>query len=569
MLKLLRARLGDAERGVAIIVVMGIGMVLLILATVAATAAISGTMKARQDQAWSAALSAAYAGIDEYQSRLSNDSFYVQYGNPDAEFSDGSDVILPTGTQENEAFGIGTDGTWATVAGSGGEARFRYEINTTEYLETGIVRVRSTGLVNGVTRSIVADLRQTGFIDFLYFTDYEIQDPQISGESSSCVKYEWAGRDDSSCTGIQFGKNDVVNGPLHSNDTLLICESTFKGAVTTSNSADKGSGRIYEIPSGCGTANFTSGISYSPTVGMPSTNAKMKRETRSDLTTDGVPSPGCLYTGPTSIVLNADGTMTVKSPWTKKTQVVGDPATSGSTPGMCGTTTALRSAAGATITVPDKNIVYVQNVPTVTTDPNYWKSSESGRPTCPSKGNNLGYPISNESVSNDAYGCKNGDLFVKGTLNGKVTLAAENYVYVVGNITYKDSSSDVLGLVGNNAVWVWNPMNGSGDKLLSGSNREIDAAILSVAHTFQVQNYKYTGNRGTLTVKGAIAQKFRGPVGTSSGGVIVTGYTKDYNYDPRFKYTAPPKFLNPDTTTYGVTTWMDTQTAMNPDGSYR
>ncbi|MBX3097815.1 MAG: hypothetical protein KF812_13250, partial [Fimbriimonadaceae bacterium] len=85
-MKLLRARLGDTERGVAIIVVMGIGMVLLILATVAATAAISGTMKARQDQAWGAALSAAYAGIDEYQSRLSNDSFYVQYGNPDAEF---------------------------------------------------------------------------------------------------------------------------------------------------------------------------------------------------------------------------------------------------------------------------------------------------------------------------------------------------------------------------------------------------------------------------------------------------------------------------------------------------
>ncbi|MBX3088726.1 MAG: hypothetical protein KF742_09545 [Cryobacterium sp.] len=569
MLRLLRSRLGTGEQGFSIILVVGIGMVLMILATVVATSAISGTMKARQDQAWSAALSAAYAGIDEYQSRLSNDSFYVQYGNPAADFSTGSSLTLPTGTQENDAFGIGTDGTWATVAGSGGSAKFRYEINTTEYLETGIIRVRSTGLVDGVTRSIVADLRQTGFIDFLYFTDYEIQDPQISGESSSCVKYEWAGRDESSCTGIQFGKNDVVNGPLHSNDTLLICESTFKGPVTTSNSVNKGSGRLYEIPSGCGTANFTSGMSYSPTVGMPSTNAKMKRETRSDLTTAGVPNPGCLYTGPTSIVFNADGTMTVKSPWTKKTQIAGEPATSGSTPAACGSITALHSSSGATITVPANNMVYVQNVPTVSSDPNYWTNSESGRPTCPSKGNNLGYPISNESAATDAYGCRNGDIFVKGTLKGKVTLAAENYVYVVGDITYKDSSSDILGLVGNNAVWVWNPMNSSGNKLLTGSNREIDAAILSVAHTFQVQNYSKTGVRGTLTVKGAIAQKFRGPVGTASGGVIVNGYTKDYNYDPRLKYTAPPKFLNPDTTTYGVTTWMDTATAMNPDGSYR
>ncbi|MBX3067845.1 MAG: hypothetical protein KF867_08275 [Cryobacterium sp.] len=567
MLSLLKSRLGNSEHGYVLVVVIGIGMVLMILATVLATSAISGTMKARQDQAWNSALSAAYAGIDEYQSRLSNDSFYMQYGNPSANFSTGSSLILPTGTQENPAFGIGTTGTWATVAGSGGKAKFRYEVNTTEYLETGIIRVRATGLVNGVTRSLVADLRQTGFIDFLYFTDYEIQDPEISGESSSCVKYEWAGRS-TSCTKIQFGKNDVVNGPLHSNDTLYICEATFNGAVTTSNSSPSG-GRLYDIPSGCGTASFSSGIAYSPTVGMPSTNAKMKRETRSDLTANGVPSPGCLYTGPTSVVLNSNGTMTVKSPWTKKTQIAGDPATSGTTPAMCGSIADLKSSSGATITVPDKNMVYIQNVPTVSSDPNYWGTYESGRPSCAYRGNSLGYPISNESASTSAYGCRNGDLFIRGTTHGKVTFAAENYVYVTGDITYSNSSTDVLGLVGNNAVWVWNPMDRYGDKLLSGSDREIDAAIISVAHTFQVQNYEYTGKRGTLTVKGAIAQKFRGPVGTSSGGVIVNGYVKDYNYDPRFKYTAPPKFLNPDTTTYGVTTWMDTPAAMNPDGSYR
>jgi type II secretory pathway pseudopilin PulG len=568
MKRILNARIGREDRGFALIIVVTIGAVLMILATVAITAAISGTMKARQDQSWSAALSAAYAAIDEYQSRLSNDSFYVQYGNPDADFSEDSDVTLPTGTQENPAFGIGTTGTWATVAGSGGTAKFRYEVNTSDYFDTGVIQVRATGLVNGVTRSVIADLRQTGFIDFLYFTDYEIQDPEISGEGSGCVKYEWAGRS-SSCTSIQFGKNDVINGPLHSNDTLLICESEFNGNVTTSNSQNKGSGRLYLIPSGCGTADFKTGIGYAPTVGMPATNSQMKRETRSDLKTQGVPSPGCLYTGPTSIVFNSDGTMTVKSPWTKKTQVTGDPNTGGSTPAMCGTTTALRSSSGATITVPDRNLVYVQNVPTVSSDPNYWSKNESGQPSCKKNGNPLGYPISKEYSSSSAYGCKNGDLFVQGTLKGQVTLAAENYVYVTGDIVYKDSSTDILGLVGNNAVWVWNPMDDDGDKLLSGSNREIDAAILSVAHTFQVQNYKYTGKRGDLTIKGAIAQKFRGPVGTSSGGVIVNGYVKDYNYDPRLKYTAPPKFLSPVTTTYGVTTWMDTPAAMNADGSYR
>jgi hypothetical protein len=46
---------------------------------------------------------------------------------------------------------------------------------------------------------------------------------------------------------------------------------------------------------------------------------------------------------------------------------------------------------------------------------------------------------------------------------------------------------------------------------------------------------------GTLEVNGAIAQKFRGAVGTSGG----TGYFKNYVYDDRLRYEAPPHFLNP------------------------
>ena len=46
---------------------------------------------------------------------------------------------------------------------------------------------------------------------------------------------------------------------------------------------------------------------------------------------------------------------------------------------------------------------------------------------------------------------------------------------------------------------------------------------------------------GTLTVNGAIAQKFRGAVGTTGG----TGYIKDYNYDDRLRYQEPPHFFDP------------------------
>ncbi len=139
-----------------------------------------------------------------------------------------------------------------------------------------------------------------------------------------------------------------------------------------------------------------------------------------------------------------------------------------------------------------------------------------------------------------------------------MTVAAENYIYVTGDVTYDDSSSDVLGLSATNAIQVWNPMNSSAcgwqgsqrcyTSLLQNNGREIDAAMISAAHTVQVQNSNYGGSRGTLKIVGAIAQKFRGVVNT--GG---NGYVKNYVYDARLKHTAPPKFLNPVTTTYGIT----------------
>ena len=139
---------------------------------------------------------------------------------------------------------------------------------------------------------------------------------------------------------------------------------------------------------------------------------------------------------------------------------------------------------------------------------------------------------------------------------------------MTGDIRYRDSQEDVLGLVGNDAIWVWNPTTGSSryydNTLLGGYNRRIDAAILSVGHTFAVQNPSIGSGRGTLTVNGAIAQKFRGIVRSGSGG-----YVKNYVYDVRLKYVAPPKFLSPVTTTYGVNVWIEVEPAFEASGAAR
>jgi len=577
MIRWMHKRLGSGagdERGMALVMVIAIGSVLTILVVAATAFALGGLKKATTDGAWGSALAAAYAGIEEYQSRLANDTAYYRYGNPASTFSTASRVTLPTGAAANAAFGVGTAGTWATVAGSGGASVFRYEVDNSNYVKTGTLRLRATGKVGKETRSIVADLRQQGFVDFLYFTDYEIQDPVQTGVSvDTCQRYAWAGRPATGCSDIAFGANDVIDGPTHSNDTIRVCAATFTGAVTTSYNPSSGlrysptnsnnvscSGQVFELPGY---------PAYSPVIGMPPTNSQMKKEVRTDIPAD-VPDPGCLYTGPTEIVFNASGTMTVRSPWTVKTRVSGDPATSGTTPAECGSINALGSATGATIAVPPNNLVYVQNVPTVSTDPNYWPSRNlpgglqcRGEAASSGNGNGIGFPTTQEAPpASDSYGCRNGDAFVKGTVRGAVTIASENYIYVTGDVVYNDPATDILGLVGNNSVWVWNPVKSNGDSILANNGRRIDAAIVSVAHTFQVQNYSKGGSRGTLTVNGAIAQKFRGIVRSGTNG-----YTKHYVFDSRFRYIAPPKFISPVSTTYGVNVWIEVKPVFTSSGA--
>ncbi len=313
---------------------------------------------------------------------------------------------------------------------------------------------------------------------------------------------------------------------------------------------------------------------------MPATNSELKKETRSDLEDSDVPRPGCLYTGPTQFTFAANGTVTIKSPFTKMTRIGNAAASVGSAPDECGKITDLQSPAGATIPVPENNVLYVQNVPAVSGDVNYWAPSATpAKFSCTSTASNkgrrgwtfdgVGYPVADEVAADPTpYACRAGDAFVSGRFKGAATVSAENYVFVVGDITYVDAKEDILGLVGNNAVWVFNPLDSSKEPLL-GKNRTINAAILSVAHTFQVQNYSRGGKRGDLTVLGAIAQKYRGPVGTTSGGSINNGYVKAYTYDERFKFKAPPKFLNPVTTTYGVTTWVESAAAFLANGAAR
>jgi Tfp pilus assembly protein PilX len=615
---------GRRDAGIALPTVIGLCLVMLIMVAGSLTAVTGGMLRTNTSEDLKAAMAAAYAGVGEYQSRLSNDATYYKFGNPSAAFSatSATSLSLPTGTNKNDAFGNSTSDAWAVVPnadGSDSGARFRYQVDNSDYATKGVIRLQSTGKVGNVTATLVADLRQTGFIDFLYFTDFETSDPLLSATyknqtdangNNVCARYAWATPTrPSGCGNIQFAAFDTLQGPVHSNDTLDICGATFTGAVTTADPRTPN----YENDNGCPSATFKVGTGPTTVskLSMPLTNASMPKETVPD-TPATVPNPGCLYTGPTTIqfsVVAGAGMMRVWSPYTRHTEVTSTGG-NGPDPAKCGAISDLQSTAGALIPVLDLNLVYVQSVPAGSTDPNYWASNATpANLTCinvtqgsqVSGGFSFGsirYPSANEllpassTTDNPAYSCRSGDLYVSGVLKGRTTLAAKNYVYATGDITYSDPSSDILGLVAENSVWAWNPIvcsktlttdrwgnlscPGTWGYGNSDADPTISGAILSVQHTFMAQNYDGgsvgLGARGTLTVNGAIAQKFRGTVATGgldrSGNYYrSTGYAKSYTYDDRLKNTAPPKFLTPVSTTYGVTQFSGVSPAYSASGA--
>jgi hypothetical protein len=577
-----RLRPSADDRGAALIMVVLLGFVSILLVGTGLTVATSGLRQASSTQQSASALDAAFAGVQDYVARINADDAYVtKYANLASSFtlgsgSKGTDGVDP----QNPAFGTGVSGAGAST----GAAKYRYEVDNSAYKTTGVVRLRATGVAGNRARSLLVSLRVRGFVDYSYFTDYEIQDPQISGAPvATCEKHVWEGRP-VDCGGVRdivFGSSDAVSGDVHSNDRMVICGATFTGRLTTAYSGSP----LYSTRN-CTTVKTISNITHADALPMPSTNSTMETDA------------ACLYTGPTQITYNSDGTMTVVSPWTKYTAVKNNV---GSNPGACGSPAQLATPGGARVGQLDADLLYVQNVPSVDTDPNYrstastppgvrcvdangaltsatdgigWSLTSAGA-TNPS----IRYPGSNEAPATTkfgvidpswnttlpAYGCRNGDLYVEGTVTKQTTAASENYVYVTDDLLYADRTTDVLGLVGQNAVFVWNPMTKITDRpMLNDSGREIDAAVVSVAHTFQVQNYDRGGTRGALTVFGSIAQKYRGPVAASFPD---TGYTKSYAYDPLLKTVSPPKFLASTATSFTVTRYAAVPSAYTPAGA--
>jgi Tfp pilus assembly protein PilX len=520
-------RLRRDERGFVMVTVLLVTFVLLMATVVVLNRAVGSQNISRHDQDWNAALAAAEAGIDDYLYRTNNSS------------------VIPPSPTGNTAIAP----SWKSVPGPASGGQFSYAVDSSTLAVDGTIRLMVSGRVNGVVRTVEATLRRKTFLDYMYFTNYETVDPALYGSSpytqytqaqalANCARYYYGSpARNSNCTDIQFITGDVINGPLHSNDAILINGSpVFNGATTTSWNT---SAPRYRCSGSCSPTFALSGDpKYVQPLTMPPSNTGLKAVATA--------AGGCLFTGPTSITLNSGGTMTVNSPFTKSSN--------------CAKT--------GTYAIPSNGIIYVQTVPASSSDPNYTAG-------CPynvgGKLHPLGYPLAAGDVT--TYNCRDGDVFLKGTLGGQLTIAAENDIDVIGNVTYAGglTGSDLLGLIPNEYVWVYHPVDTNGDNITGTNgvltNPTIYAAMLTIQHSFRVQNHRDGVPLGTLAVRGAIGQQYRGSVGTNSGGSIASGYLKDYVYDNRLKALSPPYFIDPVASAWHTATWAECLPASPPSTS--
>ncbi|HRY08898.1 MAG: hypothetical protein H6528_01320 [Actinobacteria bacterium] len=672
------------ERGVAMIMVLGMMSVLTIVVAAALSYAVSVGPQVNRDENWQAALAAAQAGVDDYLAKLNRTDAYaltvdcdnVALRGPDAEANE-------CGWDED------TEPGWVAVqAGNPIAGKFHYDVNTANFWKDGSVWVESTGKVRGVSRTIQVRVARGGSTDFLYYTDFEDADPQNlvayppggskslptggarydacgrSGPSLATYWWQGGGRVTSNwCQEIQFAGNDVLDGDVHFNDSPLMSSSGgtrprfLKGYEVADPNCTEAAGRpdANGIGTNAGDGKcWRSTSSVNPYVGTAGARPALPLYLP-DNSDKFVNFPGCHYYGDTRIRFNSNGTMTVWNTTSAGQDIKGpgSPAdlNCGNASQFVPATGEKYPATGQTVPVPTDMVIYVHASPAGSaacvpgqivngtasgstsgdqipkgtgdsfqgvSDISYYNPEESSYTTTKQWRRVSGSwvvdttfspnpTISTEVPSGDThpvtFDCGLGNVYIEGTVSGRVTVAAQNNVVLTDNLTVNSTAvgntaigPDMVGLVAANSVVVYHPVSRSSSTDTEGPvemprNRNVNcpsspssntisgtsgrngdtltcvwtttrefgssysdiphagltdyndnfwiyASIQTLQRSFWVQNYNRGDDLGTLSVRGSIAQKWRGAVGTSGG----TGFAKDYSYDTRLQFASPPYF---------------------------
>lgn len=438
------------DSGVAMILVMAWGLLMMGLVLVVSQAVVNQIVPSDRSEHSYAALSAAEAGLADIEARL-------QVGTIISVTQDASNLALKG---------------WVPVPGGNTDAEFTYAIDASKAGAVGEVRAYSMGRSGDVTRVVEAVLSKRSTLDYVYMSDIETPSPDTPGVYSTSL-YGTSGltyqevarllcdrrwvepgpvrvsstgtvtnglqRNVRYCKWAGIFSSERLIGKLHTNDVWWLenvnLSSTLQaGAITSSCRTTNEGLAAGEV--GCPVnhrfiATNTSGISTTTDASLyqgdlwtiPGTNSTQRDPlydsvldlpANPDLLKQRAAESGCIFTGPTRIRFSEEGGvgyMYVTSPDTKLTRAGCD--------GADGTT--LQSPATAQVTkkvaLTDFTdlVIFVQDVrPSTETDTAgadysdplqkyYWEKQNrwvaGTEPTCTLKGaNKYPYVIPNDAT---------------------------------------------------------------------------------------------------------------------------------------------------------------------------
>lgn len=448
-----------------------------------------------------------------------------------------------------------TSGSTVAVQGTAGES-YSYQpvvsgctgtnaVGTVLDPNTGLLRMKFYGYdgTHGQRRTIIADFRPVTPLSYLWSTVSETVDPNsVSGAANHCngATYSSGSAPTNSGCWLLWASNDHINGPMYTQDQYYV-SSTGSTGPTFGRTAQDTIAASGSSSSVCVTGDGSS---------TPTTHA-----CPSSVTMNGTPKPGApiipLPDQNQALATDASSHGLLLSPGTTTLTLA---IVSGQTVIQSGTTCTGTSASTCVNTSANGTALAGTNLSSF---PVVYAPNPSS-PSCPSYDpTNVTYPVVTTGTPASYIGSFTGacgDLYVSGTYNTSITLGAADSVIVTGNLLNQNDTNPTgsnvtltgaatLGLVANQYVRVYRPVSNPAGTCASTAstpgNVTIDGAVLALAHSFDVDNYD-CGTPATLTIHGALAQKYRGPVAMVNSGGAVTGYNKNYNYDNRFKYVMPP-----------------------------
>jgi Tfp pilus assembly protein PilX len=468
------------DDGISMIVTIAVMVVTSLLLIAAFTSAQGEIHLTSTDTAEKKAYYAAEAGIEDYEYHLTQDGNYLSYCTEPPTTNPALNQVGSTanrakvpgrkeGEETHEEYAIQLLPAETDTRSGDHKCDPTHLVETMleekEGTATGTFRIESTGYSENARRTLVATFRNANFVSFVWYTKYETFDPVVYGLPlrTQCEKFYGERPGESECPNNFFIEKESVNGPMHTEDHVGVCGNPVFGRskndrIEFGSFGHEGDEGYSNEGIGCSSKPEFKGLHVKPSEVVPIEPPPGDEEL------EHVVESAYHFKGKTEIVLEG-GVM-------KIVEHKGAGAT-----GNIETEEKTKSG----VAYPPNGVIYVSGGCTEAYTPFGPKPLYSNDTTC-------------------------GNAYVKGEYSTALTIASQNDVIIIGNITTAVDGSGtpttnaMLGLIANNFVRIYHPVpqtyEGRGPELEAAGHKEtvkVEAKTPALAKELKVEVKESSG----------------------------------------------------------------------------